>query len=91
MNKFQDWADRRKPKVTPKVILEVEEQSTPEDQLREAWEDWKYEFRTPIRIFKFGLGIFIMLTTLLALAVVSIQADCYLDSECRESIQKVNK
>lgn len=92
MNKFQEWANRRKPKVTRPVKTEEVEvcQPTPEEELKEAWEEWKIAFKWPIRIFKVCFWFSITVVGLWACAVVDIQNDCYLDKECRAAIQRAN-
>ena len=86
LNKFQQWAGKRRPKITEDVKPEPE--LTPEEELKIAWEDWKYEFRIPIFIFKTLLWFIFIVVFIWALAVVSIQNDCYLDKRCREWISK---
>lgn len=88
-NKFQAWVSRRKPKVTPDVKPEVEEhQSTPEEDLAEAWADFKHEFRWITRVFTMVLWISVTVVCLYAFAVVDIQRQCYLDKECKQWIER---
>ena len=89
MNKFQEWAAKRrpKPKVEQKSEVELIE-LTPEEELAEAWEEWKIAFKWPIRVFKIIVFTFITILVLHAWAVNSIVNDCYLDKECKQWIMK---
>lgn len=92
MNKFQQWATKRKPKPTKTEVTEpVTIEPTPEEELAEAWEDLKYEFRTTVLVFR-CIGWFITVVVLFwAFSVVSIQNSCFLDGKCRVEIERVNK
>ena len=88
LNKFQQWAIRRRPKVTPDVKPEPEPESTPEEDLAEAWADFKHEFRWIIRVFTTVFWISVTVVCLYAFAVVDIQRQCYLDKECKQWIER---
>lgn len=81
--RVRQYLDKRKPipevRVAAKVSVEEDN-----DDLAQAWADFKYAWRIPYIIFKVLSFILAALIVMWALAVVSIQNDCYLDKRCRE-------
>ena len=70
LNKFQQWAIKRKPiKETAKQESEPEKVTTPKDELREAWEDWKYECKPILTVMNI-FGWFIIITCLTAALLI---------------------
>ena len=69
LNKFQQWVIENKPSSTlSDKKPEIEIKPTPIEELQEAWEDWKYEFRYVIKIINFIAWGFIIATLTLTFA-----------------------
>lgn len=68
--KIQDYLRRKRGIVEVESPPEVE--VTPKDELVEAWEEWKYHFRTPLMLIKWVVITISILTVIGAMATVQI-------------------
>lgn len=87
MNKFQKWAESRKPKPKANPKQEESIELTPEEELALAWKEWKIAFKWPIRVFIIVVSVIALVLVLHAWAVNSIVNDCYLDKECKQWVE----
>jgi hypothetical protein len=85
LNPFQEWVARNKPQKQPtsKPKVELSEpELSPEDELEEAWEEWKRENRTLIGAGVFTLACILTVVFIWALAMIDISNGCFITGVC---------
>jgi hypothetical protein len=93
-DRVRDYLDSRKPKykVAESVTIEpVDELEKSIEDMKQAWADVFYPFRTLIRLAKIIFYLIVVLVVMSAFVIVGMQTRCYLDSKCSEEMERVNR